>query len=82
MRQKIFEENKRDLAAAEEDHIAQAVMKRLKFDEGKLRDVIKGIEQLVALPDPLGKVTLKRQLDEGISSESCHLSDWCYRSYF
>ena len=63
---KIFEENKRDLAAAEEDHIAQAVMKRLKFDEGKLRDVIKGIEQLVALPDPLGKVTLKRQLDEGL----------------
>lgn len=63
---KIFEENKRDLAAAEEDHIAQAVKKRLKFDEGKLRDVIKGIEQLVALPDPLGKVTLKRQLDEGL----------------
>lgn len=52
---KIFEENKRDLAAAEEDHIAQAVKKRLKFDEGKLRDVIKGIEQLVALPDPLGR---------------------------
>ena len=42
-------------------------MKRLKFDEGKLRDVIAGIDQLIMLPDPLGRVSLKRQLDDGLT---------------
>ena len=62
----IFAENAKDLAAAEEAGIAPAVMKRLKFNEGKLADVLAGIEQLTGLPDPLGKVSLARQLDEGL----------------
>lgn len=41
-------------------------MKRLAFDEGKLADSISGIRQLISLPDPVGKVTLARQLDEGL----------------
>lgn len=63
----IFEANKCDMAAAEENHIAKAVLKRLKFDEGKLNDVVKGIEQLISLPDPLGRVSLHRELDEGLT---------------
>jgi len=35
--------------------------------EGKLADVCNGIEQLLTLEDPLGKVSLARELDEGLS---------------
>lgn len=65
-RDEIFAENKKDMEAAEENHISDAVKKRLKFDEGKLMASIKGMEQLVELDDPLNKVTLHRQLDEGL----------------
>ena len=63
----IFEANKKDMDAAKENNIAPAVMKRLKFDEGKLADVCNGIDQLVALEDPLGKLSLARELDEGLT---------------
>ena len=69
----IFAENAKDMAAAEEAGIDAAVMKRLKFDEHKLADVIGGIEGLIGLPDPVGKVLLARELDEGLRlyRESC-----------
>lgn len=63
----IFAANKLDTDKAEADGISQAVMKRLKFTEGKLNDCIKGIEQLISLNDPLGRITLARELDEGLS---------------
>lgn len=63
----IFEANHKDMDVAKENNIAPAVMKRLKFDEGKLADVCGGIDQLVALEDPLGKQSLARELDEGLT---------------
>lgn len=65
----IFEANARDLAAAEEQGISEAVIKRLKFDEGKLKSVTEGIDILVGLADPVGEVTLKRQMSEGLVME-------------
>ena len=65
-KEKIFAANQIDLEAAEASGLSPAVMKRLKFDEGKLADSISGIRQLISLPDPVGKVTLARQLDEGL----------------
>ncbi len=62
----IFAENKKDLDAAAETGVPAPVVKRLKFDEGKLRDVVAGIEQLTTLEDPIGKITLDRELDEGL----------------
>ena len=65
-KEKIFAANGIDLAAAKASGLAPAVMKRLAFNEGKLADSISGIRQLISLPDPVGKVTLARQLDEGL----------------
>ncbi len=65
-RDEIFEANKKDMEAAEKNDIPAAVKKRLKYDEGKLKDGIAGIEQMIELPDPLGKVSLNRQLDENL----------------
>ena len=62
----IFAANRLDLAAAEENAISEAVKKRLKFDQGKLADVTAGIDQLIALPDPIGRKQFVRELDEGL----------------
>lgn len=72
-KQEIFEANERDLAEAEENNVPEAVVKRLKFSEQKLTDVIKGIENLIALPDMVYQTQLVRELDEGLVlvRESC-----------
>ena len=62
----IFAANREDLARADEAGIAPAVKKRLKFDENKLKDCLAGIDNLISLENPTGKVTLHRQLDEGL----------------
>ena len=62
----IFAANKIDLANAEKNNIQGAVIKRLKFDEGKLRSVIDGIHQLISLPDPIGRKQIMREMDEGL----------------
>lgn len=64
--EEIFQANQEDLEAAEKSGVALAVQKRLKFDGGKLKDVISGIHQLIRLPDPTGQVQLSRELDEGL----------------
>ena len=65
-KEQIFAANQEDMDAAEQAGIPNAVMKRLKFDEHKLEDVLNGIQELVKLPDPLSKIQLARQLDEGL----------------
>ena len=62
----IFAANAEDMAYAKESGVSPAVQKRLKFDEGKLKDVVDGIEMLIGLPDPLGKVQLNRELDDDL----------------
>ena len=65
-KEEIFAENKKDLDAATENNVPDAIVKRLKFNEAKLRDVVAGINQLISLPDPLGKITLDRELDSDL----------------
>ena len=68
-KEEIFQANKMDMDAAEENGVTEAVKKRLKFDESKLSDVTCGIEELIKLEDPIGRTQLKRQLDEGLILE-------------
>ena len=67
--EKIFEANKADMEQAEKDGVAGPILKRLKFDEGKLRDVTAGIKDLIKLPDPLFQTQFARELDEGLTLE-------------
>jgi len=62
-KEEIFAENAADVSAAKENQVAQSVIKRLIFNEGKLHDAIAGIRQMIGLADPVGRVTLKRELD-------------------
>ena len=63
----IFAENKLDMAQAERENLPMPLLKRLKFDEAKLADVLAGLDSLIGLPDPLGKVTLARELTPGLN---------------
>ncbi len=69
----IFEANAKDLEAAkqlvETGEITPSIYKRLKLDENKLRDMVQGLRDLINLSDPVNKVLLRRQLDEGIVLE-------------
>ena len=62
----IYTANKKDLEAAK-GTIAQPLYKRLLINEAKLRDLVEGIEQLAAAPDPVGHVLLETELDEGLT---------------
>ena len=62
----ILEANRRDLVRSEKENIAAPLLKRLKFDDAKIADVIDGIYSLVGLPDPIGKTLLATELDDGL----------------
>lgn len=61
----IFEANSADLQAAEEAKLDQPIIKRLKFQEEKLKDSVEGMKSLITLEDPVGKVKLHTTLDDG-----------------
>ena len=71
--EEIFKANAQDLAEAEENKIPEAVVKRLKFNPQKLTDAVKGIENLIGLPDKVYETQFVRELDEGLTlvRESC-----------
>ena len=62
----ILTANKEDLAAAERNELSAALLKRLKFDEEKSGEVVAGIEDLIKLDDPVGKIITATELDEGL----------------
>ena len=62
----ILNENKRDIENARLENISSSILSRLLFDEHKMDTVIAGINDLIKMPDPIGKITLKRELDEGL----------------
>lgn len=63
----IFEANKADLNNAAAAKLASPIVKRLKFDDQKLSDVISGIQSLITLKDPLWNELLIRELDSDLT---------------
>ena len=67
----IFDANLLDLQSAKElverGELTKAAYNRLKLDENKMRDMIKGIKDIVQLEDPVNKNLLVRELDEGLT---------------
>ena len=65
-RDKIFRANEGDLRAAEAEHLAAPLLKRLKFDGEKLRQVQAGLRALADLPDPIGQTQFCHEITEGL----------------
>ncbi|HHV97352.1 MAG TPA: glutamate-5-semialdehyde dehydrogenase [Clostridiaceae bacterium] len=63
---KIIEANQEDLERSQKENIPAPLLKRLKFDENKIKDVVSGIHSLVKLDDPVGKVLMHTRLDDGL----------------
>jgi len=62
----IISANKHDLSAAEKNNLAAPLLKRLKFDQGKIAEVCAGIESLIKLDDPVGKTISATELDANL----------------
>lgn len=52
----IVAENVKDLQAANENGMSEAMKDRLKLDENRISAMAKGIEKLIALNDPIGGI--------------------------
>src|SRR5262245_8244385 len=52
----ILEANRRDLAAAREDARPASFVDRLTLNEKRIEGMAKGLEEIAALPDPVGAV--------------------------
>ena len=62
----IIAANEEDLSVAQKNNLAGPLLKRLKFDEGKIAQTIAGIESLIKLDDPAGRTLAAIELDAGL----------------
>lgn len=62
----ILKANKEDCEAASKAGITAAKLDRLKLDEKRIEEVIKGLEAVAAQPDPVGRVFDERKGPSGI----------------
>ncbi len=62
----VEEANQQDLQRAERENLATPLLKRLSFDGRKIDEAIAGLRAVAALPDPLGRVLERTELDEGL----------------
>ncbi len=65
----ILEENRKDLDAGERNSLSGPLLKRLALSERKIKEMADGIDSLIRLDDPLGRITIKRELDRGLILE-------------
>ena len=63
---KIIVANQQDLAEAQKNNLAGPLLKRLKFDDGKIAQTVAGIESLIKLDDPAGRTLSAIELDAGL----------------
>lgn len=63
----IINANEEDLKRSEKESLPAPLLKRLKFDNKKLDEVLDGIKSLISLDDPVGKTLMSTQLDEGLN---------------
>ena len=62
----IMTANAADLARSTADGLAAPLLKRLKFDQAKLADVVDGLQSLTRLADPVGITQMATRLDNGL----------------
>jgi glutamate-5-semialdehyde dehydrogenase len=65
----VLAANAEDVARAKAEGIEPALAKRLGIDGKKIDGLIDGLRQLAAMPDLVGRSTLRRQLDDGLVLE-------------
>ncbi|MBD2138127.1 glutamate-5-semialdehyde dehydrogenase [Anabaena sp. FACHB-1237] len=64
--EEIINANTIDCQEAVNAGIAKPLYKRLQLDEHKLRDAIAGVRDVAKLPDPVGQISIHREIDTGL----------------
>jgi glutamate-5-semialdehyde dehydrogenase len=65
-RERIREANARDLREAREKGVAEPLVRRLELSDAKWRDMVAGLRDVAALPDPVGSVEQVRVRPNGL----------------
>jgi len=65
----ILAANARDIEAARAKALGAAMIDRLRLDEVRLASIVQAVNEIAALPDPVGQVTHREQRPNGLSIE-------------
>ncbi|MEJ2477087.1 MAG: glutamate-5-semialdehyde dehydrogenase, partial [Desulfobacterales bacterium] len=62
----ISSANRADLTRSEKEKLSAPLLKRLRFDEDKIKEACAGLSSLIKLADPVGVTLSAMELDEGL----------------
>jgi glutamate-5-semialdehyde dehydrogenase len=62
----ILNANARDMEAARANKLSNALLDRLKLDDARIEAMAAGIQEIIALPDPIGAVMAEWQRPNGL----------------
>jgi len=65
-RKLLKEQNEKDLAMAEENGLSEAMVDRLRLTHERIDSMVKGLRQLIELPDPVGAVLETKERPNGL----------------
>ena len=65
-RETILAANREDMAAGRENGLEDAMLDRLELTPGRFDGMLEGLEQVMALPDPIGEITGLKYRPTGI----------------
>lgn len=65
-RSRLIEENRKDIKSGEEKGLDPALLDRLLLDDKRIDGMIEGLQQVAALPDPIGEISNMVFLPSGI----------------
>ncbi len=65
-RQAIQDANARDMAGGAQSGLSSAMLDRLKLDEKRIAGMAKGLREVAALPDPVGRILDERVRPNGL----------------
>ncbi|MEM3587468.1 MAG: glutamate-5-semialdehyde dehydrogenase [Candidatus Jordarchaeaceae archaeon] len=63
---RILEANREDVENAKKENLSKALVDRLKLDDSKIEDIIRSLESVAKLEDPVGKTLSAIELDDGL----------------
>lgn len=71
--EEILDANERDMQKAVEKGMPQGLQDRLRLTEQRIRAMAQGLEQIAALPDPVGEVMEQFDRPNGLHIEKCRV---------
>ena len=63
----LTEENEKDLQAAKENGLSEAMIDRLRLTHERIDAMAQGLRQLIELPDPVGKIIEEKKRPNGLT---------------